>query len=148
MPETADIRDDVLRRDKLPEELTLADEIRAEIAQALDRTRDIDDDELMELVTEAVFRNPGIMACGAKREIADMVYNLCEDGYIRCWMTGPSLKSWSWTDKIFIERRPDKQDGGCIRRPLEALYTILSRGPTAVNEASPIVDFVFLTGPG
>jgi pilus assembly protein CpaF len=155
LPETADIRDDVLRRDKLPEELTLADEIRAEIAQALDRTRDIDDDELMELVTEAVFRKSRAswLNVAQKREIADMVYNsmrrldilqpLLDDRTItEIMVNGP--------DKIFIERagRISRTEAAFAdhRKLEDVIHNIVSRTNRAVNEASPIVDFVLPDG--
>ena len=39
----------------MPNGVMLAEEIRREITQGLDRTKEITDDEVMEVVTEAVF---------------------------------------------------------------------------------------------
>ena len=155
MPETAEIQNVVYPQDKLTDELRLAEEIRAEIAQALDRTRDIDDDELMEMVTEAVFRKSRVswLNIAQKREIADMVYNSMR----RLDILQPLLDDKSITeimvngpDKIFIER------GGRIFRTEAAfadhqkledvIQNIVSRTNRSVNEASPIVDFVLPDG--
>ena len=133
----------------------LAEEIRAEIAQGLDRTKDIDDDELMEMVTEAVFRRSQIswLNIAQKRELADTVYNsmrrldilqpmLDDKGITEIMVNGP--------DKIFIERagRIDRVDASFDdQQKLEdVIHNIVSRTNRTVNEASPIVDFVLPDG--
>ena len=133
----------------------LAEEIRAEIAQGLDRTKDIDDDELMEMVTEAVFRRSQIswLNIAQKRELADTVYNsmrrldilqpmLDDKGITEIMVNGP--------DKIFIERagRIDRVDASFDdQQKLEdVIHNIVSRTNRTVNDASPIVDFVLPDG--
>ena len=155
LPEVAEICNAGYKRDKQPGDLKLAEEIRTEIAQELDRTKDIDDDELMDMVTEAVFRKSRVfwLNIAQKRELADMVYNSMR----RLDILQPLLDDKSITeimvngpDKIFIERagRIYRTEAAFAdQQKLEdVIHNIVSRTNRTVNEASPIVDFVLPDG--
>ena len=127
----------------------MADEIRREITQGLDRSRNISDDEVLELVTEAVFckSRKTYLDIAEKRELADMVFNSMR----RLDILQPIIDDKSITeimingpDKLFIERA-----GHVSRLELgfensekleDVIQTIVSRTNRTVNEASPIVD--------
>ncbi len=127
----------------------LVNEIRREITQDLDRSRNISDDEVMELVTEAVFSKSrrAYLDIAEKRELADMVFNSMR----RLDVLQPIIDDKSITeimingpDKLFIERA-----GRVSRLELsfensekleDVIQTIVSRTNRTVNEASPIVD--------
>lgn len=134
---------------------TLADEIRSEIAQGLDRTRSISDDEVMELVTEAVFRKSceDYMSISEKRELADMVFNSMR----RLDILQPLIDDKSITeimingsDRLFVERQGRITRAGMGFESTEKLedviQAIVSRTNRTVNEASPIVDFTLPDG--
>jgi pilus assembly protein CpaF len=141
--------------DNAPGHRTLAEEIRAEIAQGLDRTREIDDDELMEMVTEAVFRKSRAswLNIAQKRELADMVYNSMR----KLDILQPMLDDKSITeimvngpDRIFIERagRISRAET-CFddhQKLEDVIHNIVSRTNRTINEASPIVDFILPDG--
>ncbi len=127
----------------------LAEEIRGEIAADLDRTKDISDEQVMELVTDAVFRKSAreYMNIAEKRELADIVFNsmrrlgvlqpiIDDKGITEIMINGP--------DKLFIERdgRVSRIDAGfeCIEKLEDVIQAIVSRTNRTVNEASPIVD--------
>ncbi len=133
----------------------LAEEIRLEITQEIDRTRDINDDELMEMVTEAVFRKSGRLYLDIvkKRELADMVYNSMR----RLDILQPIIDDKSITeimingpDRIFIEceGRIYKAETGfdSLAKLEDVIHNIVSRTNRVVNEASPIVDFTLQDG--
>ncbi len=133
-----------------PELKILAEEIRAEITQQLDRTRDIDDDELMEMVTEAVFRKSGevYLDISQKRELAETVYNSMR----RLDILQPIIDDKSITeimingpDKIYIEREGriyrTQSSFDSSEKLEDVIHNIVSRTNRTVNEASPIVDF-------
>ncbi len=127
----------------------LAEEIRREITQELDRSGSITDDEVMDRVTEAVFRRSAqkYMSIAEKHALAETVFNamrrldilqpLIDDKSIsEIMINGP--------DRLFIER----EGRVCgIRLGFESaekledvIQTIVSRTNRTVNEASPIVD--------
>lgn len=127
----------------------LAEEIRGEIAEDLDRTKDISDEQVMDLVTEAVFRRSAreYMNIAQRRELADIVFNSMR----RLGILQPIIDDKSITeimvngpDKLFIERegRVTKIDAGfeSIEKLEDVIQTIVSRTNRTVNEASPIVD--------
>lgn len=127
----------------------LADEIRREITQSLDRSRNMSDDEVMELVTEAVFckSGKGYLDIAEKRELADMVFNSMR----RLDILQPVIDDKSITeimingpDKLFIERagRVSRLELGFenSEKLEDVIQAIVSRTNRTVNEASPIVD--------
>ncbi len=133
----------------------LAEEIRGEIAADLDRTKDISDEQVMELVTEAVFRRSAreYMSISEKRELAEIVFNSMR----RLGVLQPIIDDKSITeimingpDKLFIERegRVSKIDAGfeSIEKLEDVIQAIVSRTNRTVNEASPIVDISLTDG--
>ena len=133
----------------------LADEIRSEISQSLDRTRTVSDNEVMELVTEAVFKKSceDYMSIAEKRELADMVFNSMR----RLDVLQPLIDDRSITeimingpDKLFIEREGRVNGIGMgfesAERLEDVIQAIVSRTNRTVNEASPIVDFTLPDG--
>lgn len=127
----------------------LADEIRREITQSLDRSRDISDDEVMELVTEAVFckSRKTYLDIAEKRELAEMVFNSMR----RLDILQPVIDDKSITeimingpDRLFIERagRVSRLEIGFedSEKLEDVIQTIVSKTNRTVNEASPIVD--------
>ena len=128
----------------------LAEEIRREIAENLLGSGDISDDEVMELVTEAVFNRSrqSYLSISEKRALADTIFNAIR----RLDILQPMIEDNSITeimvngpDKLFIERdgRVYKLDT-CFanREKLEdVIQNVVSRTNRTVNEASPIVDF-------
>ena len=133
----------------------LADEIRSEIARNLDRTRNLSDDDVMDTVTDAVFRKSGrdYMNISEKRELADMVFNSMR----RLDILQPIIDDRSITeimingpDKLFIERE-GRVSGivtgfESIEKLEDVIQAIVSRTNRTVNEASPIVDFTLSDG--
>jgi len=132
-----------------------AEEIRKEITQELEHAGSITDDEVMDLVTDAVFRRSSkkYMSIAEKRELAETVFNSMR----RLDILQPFMDDKSITeimingpDNLFIER------SGCITRveqrfesaeKLEdVIQTIVSRTNRTVNEASPIVDIILPDG--
>lgn len=127
----------------------LADEIKSEITQNLDRSRNISDEEVMELVTKAVFckSRSAYLDINEKRRLADTIFNSMR----RLDILQPAIDDKSITeimingpDKIFIER-----EGRVSRLELsfensekleDIIQTIVSKTNRTVNEASPIVD--------
>ena len=155
LPEAVCINDAGYAHGRVSGNRTLAEEIRDEIAQELDRTREIDDEELMEMVTEAVFRKSRVswLNIAQKRELADMVYNSMR----RLDILQPLLDDKSITeimvngpDNIFIERagRIYRAEAafGDQQKLEDVIHNIVSRTNRTVNEASPIVDFVLPDG--
>lgn len=133
----------------------LADQIRSEVSLRLDRTRNISDDEVMDLVTDAVFKKSGevYMNIAEKRELADLVFNSMR----RLDILQPLIDDRSiteiminGTDKLFIEREGRVSGVGIGFESAEKLedviQTIVSRTNRTVNEASPIVDFTLPDG--
>lgn len=133
----------------------LAEQIRKEVAQGLDRTGSVTDDEVMDRVTEVVFQISAkdYMDISKKRELADMVFNSMR----RLDILQPVIDDKSITeimingpDRLFIER------GGRISRLSEkfdsveklddVIQAIVSRTNRTVNEASPIVDITLPDG--
>ena len=128
----------------------LAEDIRREVTQGLDRTSGVSDDELMDIVTEAVFSKPGstYLSIGEKRELADMVFNSMR----RLDILQPVIDDKSITeimvngpDMLFVEKggrisRLEKEFGSNERLE-DVIHNIVSRTNRTVNEASPIVDF-------
>ena len=55
----------------------LAEEIRREITQGLDRSKEITDDEVMDIVTEAVFSRSAkqYLSIAEKHDLAETVFN-------------------------------------------------------------------------
>ena len=127
----------------------LADEIRREIVQGMDRSRNISDEAVMELVTEAVFSKSkkSYLDISEKKELADMVFNSMR----RLDILQPVIEDKSITeimvngpDNLFIER-----DGHVSKLDLcfesrekleDVIQAIVSRTNRTVNEAAPIVD--------
>jgi pilus assembly protein CpaF len=133
----------------------LADEVRCEIIQGLDRSRNISDDEMMELVTEAVFRRSRkeYLDIAQKRELSDVVFNSMR----RLDILQPVIDDKSITevmingpDNLFIERAGSVSrifSGFESMEKLEdVIQTIVSRTNRTVNEASPIVDITLPDG--
>lgn len=133
----------------------LANEIRSEIARNLDRTRNLSDDEVMDTVTDAVFRKSGkdYMNIAEKRELADMVFNSMR----RLDILQPIIDDRSITeimingpDKLFIEREGRvsgiRTGFESIEKLEDVIQAIVSRTNRTVNEASPIVDFTLPDG--
>jgi pilus assembly protein CpaF len=135
--------------------IMLADEVRREIIQGLDRSRNISDEEMMELVTEAVFRRSKkeYLDIAQKRELSDIVFNSMR----RLDILQPVIDDKSITevmingpDNLFIER------AGSVTRIFsgfesmekleDVIQTIVSRTNRTVNEASPIVDITLPDG--
>ncbi len=132
-----------------PNGVMLAEEIRREITQGLDRSKDITDDEVMEFVTEAVFSRSAkkYLSIAEKHDLAEMVFNSMR----RLDILQPVIDDKSITeimingpDNLFIERA-----GHVSRLELgfestekleDVIQTIVSRTNRTVNEASPIVD--------
>ncbi len=134
---------------------TLAENIRTEIAQGLDGSREVSDTELMDIVTDAVFRKSGspYLSIKEKRELADVVFNSMR----RLDILQPVMDDRSITeimingpDKLFIERggrisRIDRSFDS-YERLEDVIHNIVSRTNRIVNEASPIVDFTLPDG--
>ncbi len=127
----------------------MVDDIRQEITQGLDRSRNISDEEVMGLVTEAVFCKckKVYLDIAEKRELADMVFNSMR----RLDILQPVIDDKSITeimingpDKLFIERagRISRLEIGFenSEKLEDVIQTIVSRTNRTVNEASPIVD--------
>lgn len=127
----------------------LADIIRNEISQDIDRSRNISDDEVMELVTEAVFckSKKAYMDISEKRQLADIIFNSMR----RLDILQPVMDDKSITeimingpDKLFIERagRVTRLEIGFenSEKLEDVIQTIVSKTNRTVNEASPIVD--------
>ena len=132
-----------------PSGVMLAEEIRREITQGLDRSKDITDDEVMDIVTEAVFSKSAkkYLSISEKHDLAEMVFNSMR----RLDILQPVIDDKSITeimingpDNLFIERA-----GHVSRLELgfesaekleDVIQTIVSRTNRTVNEASPIVD--------
>lgn len=133
----------------------LAEDIRTEITQELDSSRVVSDEELMDIITEAVFHRSECahMNIKERRELADLVFNSMR----RLDILQPVIDDKTITeimingpDKLFIER------GGRISRLKRAfdsherledvIHNIVSRTNRTVNEASPIVDFTLPDG--
>ena len=127
----------------------LADEIRQEIMESLDRSGNISDDEVMDRVTKAVFckQGRGYLSISEKRELSDLVFNSLR----RLDILQPVIDDKSITeimvngpDKLFIERagrvtRLDMSFESCEKLE-DVIQTLVSRTNRSVNEASPIVD--------
>jgi pilus assembly protein CpaF len=124
----------------------LAEDIRTEITQELDSSRVVSDEELMDIITEAVFHRSECahMNIKERRELADLVFNSMR----RLDILQPVIDDKTITeimingpDKLFIER------GGRINRLKRAfdsherledvIHNIVSRTNRTVNEASP-----------
>lgn len=128
---------------------SLADEIRREISQNLDRTGDMPDEEVMELVAGAVFgrSKKTYLDIAEKRELADRVFNSMRRlGILQPFMDDKSITEImiNGPDRLFIERA-----GHISRLPVgfesgekleDVIQNIVSRTNRTVNEASPIVD--------
>ncbi len=133
----------------MPNGVMLAEEIRREITQGLDRTKEISDNEVMEVVTEAVFSRSAkkYLSIAEKHDLVEMVFNSMR----RLDILQPVIDDKSITeimingpDNLFIERA-----GHVSRLELgfestekleDVIQTIVSRTNRTVNEASPIVD--------
>lgn len=127
----------------------LADEIRHEISQNLDRTGSMSDEEVMELVTGAVFGKSKkvYLDIAEKRELADRIFNSMRRlGILQPFMDDKSITEImiNGPDRLFIERA-----GYVSRLPVgfessekleDVIQNIVSRTNRTVNEASPIVD--------
>lgn len=127
----------------------LADEIRHEISQNLDRTGSMSDEEVMELVTGAVFSKSkkAYLDITEKRELADRIFNSMRRlGILQPFMDDKSITEImiNGPDRLFIERA-----GYVSRLPVvfessekleDVIQNIVSRTNRTVNEASPIVD--------
>jgi len=127
----------------------LADEIRHEISQNLDRTGSMSDEEVMELVTGAVFSKSkkAYLDIAEKRELADRIFNSMRRlGILQPFMDDKSITEImiNGPDRLFIERA-----GHVSRLPAgfessekleDVIQNIVSRTNRTVNEASPIVD--------
>lgn len=133
----------------------LAEDIRSEIKQGLDSSREISDEELMDTITEAVFRKPECanMNIRERRELADLVFNSMR----RLDILQPVIEDKSITeimingpDKLFIERggriSRSKRSFDSFERLEDVIHNIVSRTNRIVNEASPIVDFTLPDG--
>lgn len=133
----------------------LADEIRREILQGIDRTSNISDDEIMDKVSDIIFHRSGqsYMEMSEKRELADMVFNSMR----RLDILQPAIDDKSITeimvngpDDLFIERagRVTRINTGFenIEKLEDVIQSIVSRTNRTVNEASPIVDFALADG--
>lgn len=132
-----------------PSGVMLAEEIRREITQELDRSASITDDEVMDRVTQAVFRRSAqrYMSIAEKHALAETVFNAMR----RLDILQPLIDDKSITEimingpeRLFIERE-GRVSG--IRLGFESaekledvIQTIVSRTNRTVNEASPIVD--------
>ncbi|MEN6317031.1 MAG: CpaF family protein [Clostridiaceae bacterium] len=127
----------------------LGDEIRHEISQNLDRTGSMSDEEVMELVTGAVFSKSkkSYLDIAEKRELADRIFNSMRRlGILQPFMDDKSITEImiNGPDRLFIERA-----GYVSRLPVgfessekleDVIQNIVSRTNRTVNEASPIVD--------
>lgn len=126
-----------------------AEEIRKEITQELEQWGSITDDEVMDMVTEAVFRRSSkkYMSIAEKRELAETVFNSMR----RLDILQPFIDDKSITeimingpDKLFIERAGHisriEQRFESAEKLDDVIQTIVSRTNRTVNEATPIVD--------
>lgn len=139
----------------LTAEKELAAEIRRQITQDIEGSADVSDDDVMELVTNAVFckTRTQYLSIAQKRELAESVFNSMR----RLDILQPIIEDKSITeimingpDKIFIEK------GGCvskldlsfesIERLEDVIQVIVARTNRTVNEASPIVDITMPDG--
>jgi pilus assembly protein CpaF len=133
----------------------LADEIRLGILQGLDRSRNVSDDEMMELVTDAVFSRSRkeYLDIAQKRELADRIFNamrrldilqpvMDDKGITEVMINGP--------DNLFIERdgRISRLDARfeSVEKLEDVIQAIVSRTNRTVNEAAPIVDITLPDG--
>ena len=127
----------------------LAEEIRREIAQELDRSGSITDDEVMDRVSEAIFRRSArnYMSIAEKHDLAETVFNAMR----RLDILQPLIDDKSITeimingpDKLFIEREGRvcgiRLGFDSAEKLEDVIQTIVSRSNRTVNEASPIVD--------
>jgi len=139
----------------LTAEKELVAEIRRQITQDIEGSADVSDDDVMELVTNAVFckTRTQYLSIAQKRELAESVFNSMR----RLDILQPIIEDKSITeimingpDKIFIEK------GGCvskldlsfesIERLEDVIQVIVARTNRTVNEASPIVDITMPDG--
>jgi pilus assembly protein CpaF len=133
----------------------MAGEIRREVIQRLDRTRNVSDDEVMNMIEEYIFggREAIYLDISEKREMADAVFNSLR----RLDILQPIIDDKSITeimingpDNIFFERegRIHKMDAGfeSAEKLEDVIQAIVSGTNRAVNEASPIVDVILPDG--
>ncbi len=127
----------------------LADEIRDNISQSLDRSKNITDNELTEMISEAVFQcsRKSYLGVAERRQLADIIFNSMR----RLDRLQPIIDDKSITEimingfnKIFVEKagRIHKLDIAFddSDRLEDVIQTLVSKTNRAVNEASPIVD--------
>lgn len=128
----------------------LAKEIRDNISQNLDCSRNTTDSELSELISDAVFQSSreSYLDITEKRQLADIIFNSMR----RLDRLQPIIEDKSITeimingfDKVFVEKagRIHKLDIAFddSEKLEDVIQTLVSRTNRAVNEASPIVDF-------
>lgn len=138
-----------------PNGVMLAEEIRREITQGLDRSKAITDDEVMDIVTEAVFSRSAkkYLSIAEKHDLAEMVFNSMR----RLDILQPVIDDKSITeimingpDNLFIERAGHisrlKLGFESAEKLEDVIQTIVSRTNRTVNEASPIVDISLSDG--
>jgi pilus assembly protein CpaF len=136
-------------------EKELVQEIRRQITQDIEGSADVTDDDVMELVTNAVFckTRKQYLSISQKRQLAESVFNSMR----RLDILQPVIEDKSITeimingpDKVFIEK------DGCVsklslnfesvERLEDVIQVIVSRTNRTVNESSPIVDITMPDG--
>jgi pilus assembly protein CpaF len=129
--------------------IELVNKIRQMVSQNMDLGKDIDDEEIRELITQSVFElsHQSYLNLEQKRELTDTVFNSMR----RYGMLQPLLDDKSITEimingpeNIFIEK-----SGRLFKTELsfetqeqfeDTIQSIVSAANRAVNEANPIVD--------
>lgn len=133
----------------------ITDEIRKEIIQGLDRTRNVSDDEVMDMIEGYIFERTGTeyLDISEKRGMADAVFNSLR----RLDILQPVIDDKSITeimingpDRLFFERggRVFKMDTWfeSAEKLEDVIQAIVSGTNRVVNEASPIVDVILPDG--
>lgn len=136
-------------------EQKLIQDIRRQITQDVEGSADVSDDDVMELVANAVFckTQEQYLSISEKRELAESVFNSMR----RLDILQPIIEDKSITeimingpDKLFIEKNGfvSKLDLSfeSADKLEDVIQVIVSRSNRTVNEASPIVDIAMPDG--
>jgi pilus assembly protein CpaF len=134
---------------QLEEKNKLIIEIRNQVNESIDLSKDFSDEEIRELITTVVFEKSkeSYLSVSEKIEITDVIFNSMRRlGILQPIIDDKSITEImiNGTDCIFIERNGKIEKLNIqfeSKRKLEdVIQTIVSRVNRTVNEASPIVD--------
>ena len=130
-------------------DIHIYEQVKSAVSEAIDLCRDINDDELQEIIIHKVFEITGDMLfnTGQRREIADNVFNSLR----RLDVLQPIIDDKSVTEimingaeSIFIERQGSTQQlpvrFETTQKLEDIIQIIVSSVNRSVNESSPIVD--------